>query len=158
MIYFNKEKEAFSFEIPNYICSITDELWADYAGTDKWDIVNGEFIDITNTPEYIAKKEQEREAQFNKEFFGTTLGYVRRSVTMRDGNKKDFLSDLLSAISAGVQGGMEVRIILYNKPPFTQDVEDWTQYQHVETADAQFVSECMQQLQADFGVLNQGVE
>lgn len=157
MIYFDVNKEAFSFEIENPICIIDDVLWADYAGTDKWDIINGEFTDITNTPEYIAKKAQEREAQFDKEFFGTTLGYVRRLVSMRDGSKKDFLSDLLPAISAGVQGGMEVRVILYDEPPFTQDVEDWTQYQHVETADAQFVSECMQQLQADFGVLNRGV-
>lgn len=56
MIYFNIDKQAFGYEIPNYICSITDDLWCPYAGTDKWDIVDGVFKDITDTPEYKEKK------------------------------------------------------------------------------------------------------
>ena len=56
MIYFNIDKQAFGYEIPNYICSITDDLWCPYAGTDKWDIIDGVFTDITDTPEYKEKK------------------------------------------------------------------------------------------------------
>lgn len=59
MIYFDSRKNAYGYEIENPICAIEDELWTQYAGTDKWDIINGEFVDITNTPEYIAKKEAE---------------------------------------------------------------------------------------------------
>ena len=55
MIYFNTEKEAFGFEIENPICMIEDDRWAEYAGTDKWDIIDGEFVDITDTPEYMQK-------------------------------------------------------------------------------------------------------
>ncbi len=55
MIYFNEKKEAFGFEIENPICVIDDAVWTEYAGTDKWDIINGAFTDITDTPEYIAK-------------------------------------------------------------------------------------------------------
>lgn len=59
MIYFDKKKNAYGFEIDGYICVIDDTLWEKYAGTDKWDIIDGVFTDITNTQEYINKKEQE---------------------------------------------------------------------------------------------------
>lgn len=58
MIYFNEDKEAFGFEIDNYIATIDDETWSNYAGTDKWDIIDGVFTDITNTPEYIEKEKE----------------------------------------------------------------------------------------------------
>lgn len=59
MIYFNKDKQAYGYEIPEYICTVDDNIWAEYASTDKWDIIDGVFTDITNTPEYIAKKAAE---------------------------------------------------------------------------------------------------
>jgi len=62
MIYFDIDKNAYGFIIDNYICVISDELWEEYAGTDKWDIINGVFTDITDTEEY-KKKEREREAE-----------------------------------------------------------------------------------------------
>lgn len=58
MIYFNEDKEAFGFEIDNYIAIIDDETWSNYAGTDKWDIIDGVFTDITNTQEYIDKEKE----------------------------------------------------------------------------------------------------
>lgn len=58
-IYFNKKKEAFAYEIPNFICIINSDLWNKYAGTDKWDIINGVFTDITDTKEYKEKKAKE---------------------------------------------------------------------------------------------------
>lgn len=58
MIYFNEDKEAFGFEIDNYIAVIDDETWSNYAGTDKWDIIDGVFTDITNTQEYINKEKE----------------------------------------------------------------------------------------------------
>ena len=38
------------------------------------------------------QKIKEREEEFNKEFFLTSLGYIRRKVTMKTGEVKDFLS------------------------------------------------------------------
>lgn len=64
MIYFDNDKQAYGYEIPNYICTVSDEVWAEYAGTDKWDIIDGVFTDITDTPEYIA--EHLAEAKENK--------------------------------------------------------------------------------------------
>lgn len=100
-------------------------------------------------------KENKREADFNKAFFLTSLGYVRRSVTMSDGSHKDFLSDLLPVISMGVQGGQTVNILTYDKPPFDKDVEDWTEYQHQVVVTPQFIQECFLQLSNDFLPINE---
>ena len=98
--------------------------------------------------------EEKREAEFNKSFFQTSLGYVRRSVTMADGSHKDFLSDLLPVISMGVQAGTLVNILTYDKPPFDIDVTDWTEYQHQVVVTPQFIQECFAQLAADFAPIN----
>ena len=63
MIYFNENKEAFAFEIEHYIATCSDDVWKEYARTDKWDIVNGEFVDITNTEEYKAKQEAKKQQE-----------------------------------------------------------------------------------------------
>lgn len=99
-----------------------------------------------------------REAEFNKAFFNTSLGYVRRSVTMADGSHKDFLSDLLPVISMGVQAGSPVNILTYDKPPFDHDIEDWTEYQHQVVVTPQFIQECFMQLSNDFLPINEEVE
>ena len=105
------------------------------------------IVDITPTTEEQAK---EREEQFNKDFFNTSLGYVRRKVSMATGETKDFLSDLLPTISMGVQMGKPVTIITYNKPDFTQEITDWTVLQNEKTVTAEFVKECFMQLSNDF--------
>jgi len=105
--------------------------------------------------DYDEKQEARREAEFNKAFFQTSLGYVRRSVTMADGSHKDFLSDLLPVISMGVQGGAPVNILTYDKPPFDHDIDDWTEYQHQVAVTAQFIQECFLQLSNDFLPINE---
>lgn len=109
---------------------------------------------------WYSDKEQadRREAEFNKAFFNTSLGYVRRSVTMADGSHKDFLSDLLPVISMGVQAGSPVNILTYDKPPFDHDIEDWTEYQHQVVVTPQFIQECFMQLSNDFLPINEEVE
>lgn len=121
-----------------------------------------EDIYVLDGDEYVLKDdnwEQEqyerREAEFNKAFFNTSLGYVRRAVTMADGSHKDFLSDLLPVISMGVQGGMPVNILTYDMPPFDKDVTDWTEYQHQVVVTPQFIQECFMQLSNDFLPINE---
>ena len=127
------------------------ELPADYE-KDKY-IVDGNVLVLN--PNYEEEKEALREAEFNKAFFLTSLGYVRRAVTMADGSKKDFLSDLLPVISMGVQAGTPVNILTYDKPPFDEDVTDWTVYQHQVTVTPQFIQECFAQLANDFLPINE---
>ena len=62
MIYFDENKQAYAFEIENSTATIEDELWANYAGKDNWDIVDGVFIDISQNQEYKDKIEQAKNA------------------------------------------------------------------------------------------------
>lgn len=105
-------------------------------------------------PDYEQEEAEKREVQFNKEFFNTSLGYIRRTVTMKDGSKKDFLGELLMPIKAGLELGTDVTIITYVQPDFSEDVTDWTQYQELKQATPQFIQECLNQIVIDF----QGVE
>lgn len=116
-----------------------------------------EVIVYDETQEEADEREYtQRETQFDKDFFITSLGYVRRSATMADGSQKDFLSDLLSEIALAVNGGATVPIITYNRPDFSEEVEDWTQYQNHVAVTAQFIQECLLQQQNDFIPVNLG--
>ena len=106
-------------------------------------------------PNWNEEQYLRREKDFNKAFFNTSLGYIRRLVTMQDGSKKDFLSDLLPVISMGVQSGMPVNILTYDKPPFDEDVTDWEEYQHQVVVTPQFIQECFLQLSNDFLPINE---
>jgi hypothetical protein len=67
MIYFDKDKKAFGFEIQNPICVIDDLVWAQHAGSDNpksWDIVNNTFVDLRETEEY---KNQIKTIEIKKE-------------------------------------------------------------------------------------------
>lgn len=118
-------------------------------------LVDGEVID--NTEEYEQEQIQAKQEEFNKEFFLTSLGYIRRKVSMSTGETKDFLSDLLPVISMGVQSGQTVPIITYSLPDFTQELT--TEYleslQSVKNVTAQFVQECFLQLSNDFMPVSQ---
>lgn len=122
------------------------ELPSDYK-QGKYIISNGELVLNSN---YEAEQTQARQEQFNKDFFLTSLGYIRRKVTMKTGETKDFLSDLLPVISMGVQSGQAVTIIAYKEPDFTTDVVDWEALQEQKTVTAEFVQECFARLSSDF--------
>lgn len=127
-------------------------------GYDKVPKTHKETITVKGlviNPNYEQEEAERREADFNKAFFNTSLGYIRRAVTMADGSKKDFLSDLLPVISMGVQAGTAVNILTYDKPPFDEDVTDWTEYQHQKVVTAQFIQECFMQLSEDFAPINE---
>ena len=102
-----------------------------------------------------AREAKERESEFNVQFFNTSLGYIRRSVTMADGSKKDFLSDLMPTIKMGLESGIAVNILAYDKPPFDKEVEDWTEYQKQVVVTPQFIQECFMQLSNDFLPINE---
>ena len=118
-------------------------------------LVDGEVID--NTEEYNQEQIKLKETQFDKEVFLTSLGYIRRKVSMSTGETKDFLSDLLPVISMGIQTGQTVPIITYSLPDFTQELT--TEYleslQTVKNVTAQFVQECFLQLSNDFMPVSQ---
>ena len=105
---------------------------------------------IVENPNYEEEQINARRQQFNNDFFNTSLGYIRRKVSMATGETKDFLSDLLPTISMGVQLGQPVQIITYKEPDFTTDDVDWVALQEIKTVTAEFVQECFLQLSNDF--------
>lgn len=152
------DEEGNPVMVPVYIeVPIYDEE-GNIIGYDKVPSTHKETITVqalVPNPNYEEEQAEKREADFNKAFFNTSLGYIRRAVTMADGSKKDFLSDLLPAIFASVSAGKTVNLYAYDKPPFDEDVTDWTEYQHLVVATPQFINECFDQLGKDFAPINE---
>lgn len=98
--------------------------------------------DIVENPDYETEQIEAREKTFSEEFFNTSLGYVRRKVTMQDGSIKDFLSDILPLLQVGVP------IITYNKPDFETSDTPTQNVNQIVTED--FINECKRQMLADF--------
>ena len=86
-------------------------------------------------PNYEKEEEEKEKEQFKKDFFNTSLGYIRRKVHMKDGSIRDFLTDILPLLQVGVP------IITYNI--------DGTQNVGVPVTE-EFIQECKQQLMIDF--------
>ena len=104
---------------------------------------NGEVV---VNPNYQEIKIAQRKADFERRFFQTHLGYVRREVKMKNGAVKDFLTDLLSSLQIGLP------VLVYELPDFNQEVteEDIVATQQMETVDTQFIEECKNQFAIDF--------
>ena len=157
-IYFDENKRAYNTRPDTCICEIEDYVWSYFSQyPEQWDIIDGVFTDLRDTEEYKEYQKQKQIDKFNSQFFNTSLGYIRRKVTMKDGTHKDFLSDLLPTISMAVNIGQEVKVIAYDMPDF-DNLKPIEEYQHNETVTAQFIKECFMQLSADFGVVNETIE
>ena len=118
---------------------------------DIYFIENSQINLVSNIEEIITQK---RKKQFEKEFFNTDLGWIRRKVTMKDGSIKDFLADLLLSIKAGIELGQNVEIITYKTPDFTKEfsLEYLESLQEIKSATPDFITECLLQTVQDFGL------
>ena len=105
-----------------------------------------------NTEEYRAKQCDYRKSEFEKDFFETSLGWIRRVVNMKNGEKKDFLSDLLLQIKTGLELGQKVSIITYKTPDYTNELSDEyvKSLQQVKPANLEFIKECLAQTVKDW--------
>ncbi len=112
-------------------------------------IAGGVLDYVENYQELILQKRREN---FEREFFETSLGWIRRKVSMKDGSVKDFLADLLLPIKAGMELGQNVEIITYRTPDFSRvlDVEYMKTLQESKFANPQFIQECLLQTVKDF--------
>lgn len=107
---------------------------------------------VIKNPDYEVELAQTREELFKSKFFQTSLGWIRRKVSMKDGSTKDFLSDLLMQIKIGIDAGQEIPIVTYNTPLFTQELteEYLVSLQANKAATPEFIQECLAQLVNDF--------
>ena len=76
----------------------------------------------------------DEEAEFNRKFFNTSLGYVSRDVHMKNGVVKDFLTDILPMLQVGIPVLTYTRELEQSKVLVTEE----------------FLNECKNQLIADF--------
>lgn len=117
-------------DIPEGYILVTKELGDSIkANPNDYIIDNGTAREKTEE-----EKQAEEDAEFNRQFFPTTLGYVRRSVTMKDGSKKSFLTDILPLLVVGVP------VLVYSRE---------LEQTRVQVTEA-FINECKQQLFVDF--------
>lgn len=117
---------------------------------DIYELNDGTLELVANYQELIAQKRKE---QFEREFFKTSLGWIRRQVSMKDGSKKEFLADLLLTIKAGMELGQDVKIITYKTPDFSKEPTLYyiESLQEVKSATPKFIQECLFQTVQDFG-------
>jgi hypothetical protein len=118
-----------------------------YDRLEKYSYKNGK---LTLNYRYKKKVAELKKAQFNKEFFKTSLGYVKRKVTLVNGETKDFLTDLLPSISLGVQYNKPINITVYEEPIFDDTEINWEELQSIQPATSEFIQECLQQFSEDF--------
>lgn len=93
---------------------------------------------------------------FEKNFFNTSLGWVRRIITNANGTHANFLYDILPAVTTAVEKNLLYSIIVYDEPDFTEEVIDWTEYQRFVYATPQFIQDCLLQIGNDFKPINEG--
>ena len=114
---------------------------------DKWYLA-----EKLQTAEYKKRLQNYQEKTFKSAFFETSLGWIRRKVSMQDGSIKDFLSDILLQIKAGLELGQVVKIITYKLPDFSSNFTDdyILSLQEEKEASLDFVKECLSQLAVDW--------
>ena len=110
-----------------------------------WDSENNKPI---KNPNYEQIKAEKREAEFNANFFPTSLGYIKRQVTMQNGVTKDFITDLIP-LMMDIPG---VPVIVYGKPDFTKEVTEETLIglQQFVKSTPELIKECREQAIIDF--------
>lgn len=108
-----------------FICIYNHELGYEISENDK---------EIQAFGKTLEELDVDKQAQFDKEFFKTSLGYVRRKVSMKTGEVKDFLADILPVLEVGVP------VIFYDR--------DLNQSKKMVTE--VFLAECKEQILKDF--------
>lgn len=101
MIYFNENKKAFSFEIPDYIATTSNNNWAQYAGKDNWDIIEGVFTDISSTPEYIEQQRANQVCCIHNKYKNIINNYIQAKVKRdmwQDEDYQSMLGDMCTEI------------------------------------------------------------
>lgn len=87
MIYFDKNKKPYNYPVEGYIAITDDQKWAYYSEhPGEWDLANGTLVDITNTEDYKAKKEAERQEEIGN--ISMTRGDVFEALILARGITK----------------------------------------------------------------------
>ncbi len=101
-------------------------------------------------PEEVKRREEaQRRAYWYTNFFQTSLGWVRKKATMKDGTVDNFLTDDLPLLAIGLGQGAEAKVIVYATPDFTQEIDILALQSYVDVT-PQFIMECLLEKQKEF--------
>ena len=109
MIYFDKKKQAFAQKIDNYIATVDEVIWSEfcaYSAGDTWDIIDGQFVDLTQTEDYKAKKAQEEKERIAKLYL--TGADVERGIYKAKG--MDF-EDIIAYVTQLQPEGLDIKAL-----------------------------------------------
>lgn len=95
------------------------------------------------------REEQQRRDYWYTNFFQTSLGWVRKKATMKDGSVDNFLTDDLPLLAIGLGQGAEAKVIVYATPDFTQEIDILALQSYVDVT-PQFIMECLLEKQNEF--------
>ena len=95
------------------------------------------------------REEKQRRDYWYANFFQTSLGWVRKKATMKDGTVDDFLTQDLPLLAIGLGQGAEAKVIVYATPDFTQEIDILALQSYVDVT-PQFIMECLLEKQNEF--------
>ena len=121
--YIGKAHEGYQF--------ISDEVYADYqADNDKYKVVDGVFIDISDTQEYLDIKTQKRQADFENKFLTLDINKNYRLQPKGYANAQQSIDTVNNMVN--VLGGLTPEIanmvLFYETPDFSKPeecTEEW---------------------------------
>lgn len=133
---------------------ITEEIYQAVSEDMRTYIYDPQSEQIIINPNYEEEVIEERIEQFNKEFFSTSLGWIRRKPTLADGTEDDFLNNDLPLLAIGLMTGSNpVLPIAYQTPDFTQELtKEYMESLQVKNQPItqQFIAECSAVKMRDF--------
>ena len=134
--------------------SVPETLYYDYlAHEDKYKYDKTTDLIVVDQ-EWVDAQVAIREQGFKKEFFETSLGWIRRKPTLADGTKDDFLNNDLPLFAIALQSNTPVVLpVAYGLPDFTNELTDeyMISLQILnQPVTPQFIAECLQVKIRDF--------
>ena len=101
-------------------------------------------------PEEVKRREEaQRRAYWTTNFFQTSLGWVRKRATMKNGEVDNFLTDDLPLLAIALGNGANPNVIVYETPDFTEEIDILALQDYVPVT-PQFIMECLQEKQNEF--------
>lgn len=131
---------------------VSEEVYNDYKlNPNKYMYSEGQAI---VNPNYEQEETQKREQEFKKDFFLTSLGWIRRKPTLADGTEDDFLNNDLPLLAIGLMTGSNpILPIAYQLPDFTHEfTKEYMESLQVKNQPItqQFIAECSAVKMRDF--------
>ena len=145
----NEEPEIEYEEVTETIITYTEETRVRDVEEEYIEAYYEEDPEPEDPEEKKRREEKQRRDYWYANFFQTSLGWVRKKATMKDGTVDDFLTQDLPLLAIGLGQGAEAKVIVYATPDFTQEINILALQSYVDVT-PQFIMECLLEKQNEF--------